>query len=448
VVDTPTTPPPSSGEPVTEVFERPTLSQREWLLRALRDETVGGVLLLIAAVAALICANSALSDWYFDLASTEIGPVITLGPMHLDLQLTVAHWASDGLLAIFFFVAGLELHHELRLGTLANPAKAAVPLMAALGGMAVPALIYAVVNLVAEDGEPSGWGIPMATDIAFALAVLAVVGRNLPVALRAFLLSLAIVDDLGAIIVIAVFYSKGFDAGSFTVSIGLLAVYGLLQRRRFRGWPVYLALAVAAWAFLHESGVHATIAGVAAGMLTRVVPDPGEEESPGSRAEHIVRPISAGFAVPIFAFFAAGVRFVDSDTADIFGSPITIGVMLGLVVGKPLGVVSTAWLMARFTRAELPREIRWRDITTVGLLSGIGFTVSLLIAELAFDDGTLELSAAKLAVLMASAVSAVLATVAILRRNRFYRAVHAAEEQQYTQELQAIAQADGQGGAR
>ncbi len=152
-----------------------------------------------------------------------------------------------------------------------------------------------------------------------------------------------------------------------------------------------MLLAVIAWAFLHESGVHATIAGVAAGMLTRVVPDPGEEESPAHRAEHVVRPISAGLAVPLFAFFAAGVRFVDSDAADIIGNPITIGVMLGLVVGKPLGVVATAWLMARFTRAELPPEIRWRDITTVGLLSGIGFTVSLLIAELAFDEGAFEL---------------------------------------------------------
>jgi NhaA family Na+:H+ antiporter len=442
VLDQPTTPPPDGGEPVTEVFERPTLSQRQWLARALRDETVGGALLLIAAVAALICANSALSDWYFNLATTEIGPEINFGPIHLDLHLSIASWASDGLLAIFFFVAGLELHHELRLGTLANPAKAAVPLMAAIGGMAVPAIMYATVNIVAEDGAPSGWGIPMATDIAFALAVLAVVGRNLPVALRAFLLSLAIVDDLGAIIVIAVFYSEGFDASSFAVSIALLAVYGLLQRRRFRGWPIYLLLAVTAWAFLHESGVHATIAGVAAGMLTRVVPDPGEEESPAHRAEHVVRPISAGFAVPIFAFFAAGVRFVDSDAADIITSPITIGVMLGLVVGKPLGVVATAWLMARFTRAELPPEIRWRDITTVGLLSGIGFTVSLLIAELAFEEGTFDLSSAKLAVLMASAVSAILATVAILRRNRFYRAVHAAEEQHYTQELQALTDAE------
>lgn len=425
-----------------EVFERPSLRQRDWLVRALRDETVGGVLLLAAAVAALIAANSPLSDWYFDLASTKIGPVISLGPLHLDLNLSIATWAADGLLAIFFFVAGVELHHELRLGTLANPKKAAVPLAAALGGMAVPAIIYTFVNTVSEGGDPTGWGIPMATDIAFALAVLAVVGRNLPVALRAFLLSLAVVDDLGAIIVIAVFYSKGFDAASFAVSIGLLAVYWILQKRRFKGWPVYLALAVAAWAFMHESGVHATIAGVAAGMLTRVKPDPGEEDSPGHVAEHVIRPISAGFAVPAFAFFAAGVRVADTEISEILADPVAIGVVLGLVVGKPIGVVGTAYIMSRFTRAELSREIRWADVTAVGLLSGIGFTVSLLIAELAFDEGSLDLSAAKLAVLSASVLSAIFATVALLRRNRYYATERVEEEEYYTQELRAIGDPD------
>ncbi len=429
-------PKPHDG-PTTEVFDRPSLSQRQWVLNALRDETVGGILLLVAAVAALIIANSPLSDWYQELSSTRIGPDITLGPIHLDLNLEIATWAADGLLAIFFFVAGVELHHELRLGTLANPAKAAVPLAAAVGGMLVPAIIYVVVNAVG-GGDLGAWGIPMATDIAFALAVLAVVGRNLPVALRAFLLSLAVVDDLGAIIVIAIFYSKGFDAVSFVISISLLVVYGLLQRKRVRGAPIYVVLAVLAWAFMHESGVHATIAGVAAGMLTRVKPDPGEDESPGHRAEHVVRPISAGFAVPIFAFFAAGVALEGTSVGDVLGNPIAIGVMLGLVIGKPIGVVTTAVLMAKFTRAELSREIKWADVAAVGFLSGIGFTVSLLIAELAFDDGTLELSAAKLAILVASVVSALLASLALIRRNRHYRETSVVEEQHYTAEMQAI----------
>lgn len=422
----------------TEVFQRPSLGQRDWLLRALREETVGGVLLLVAAVLALVLANSPASDVYFSVAATQIGPDITLGPIHLDLNLSIATWAADGLLAIFFFVAGVELRHELQLGSLANPAKAAVPLAAAIGGMLVPAAIYAATNTALPAGEPSGWGIPMATDIAFALAVLAVVGRSLPVALRAFLLSLAVVDDLGAIIVIAVFYSDKFNPVDFAVSVALLAVYGLLQWRRFKGWPVYLVLAVLAWAFMHESGVHATIAGVAAGLLTRVKTDPGEAESPGARAEHTVRPISAGFAVPVFAFFAAGVSLQGSSLGDLLENPITIGVFLGLVVGKPLGVITTAFVTAKFTRAELSKDIDWSDVGAIGFLSGIGFTVSLLIAELAFEDAPGQLSAAKLAILIASLTSAVLATIAILSRNRHYRRVAAADQLAYRAEREAM----------
>ena len=437
-MEEPNRPHPDRDGPTTEVFERPSLRQREWVLKALRDETVGGILLLIAAVTALILANSPAVDLYTSLADAEIGPVISIGPIHLDLHLAVATWTSDGLLAIFFFVAGVELHHELKLGTLANPAKAAVPLAAAVGGMLVPAAFYFAANTLAADGQVKGWGIPMATDIAFALAVLAVVGRNLPVALRAFLLSLAVVDDLGAIIVIAVFYSKGFDATSFAIAVGLLALYWFLQRRRVRGWPIYVGLAVTAWAFMHESGVHATIAGVAAGMLTRVKPDPGEEDSPGHRAEHVIRPISAGLAVPLFAFFAAGVSLQGTEVGEVLANPVAIGVILGLVVGKPIGVVGTALIMARFTRAELSKDITWSDVAAVGLLSGIGFTVSLLIAELAFDDGSLSLSAAKLAILAASAISALFATVAILSRNRHYRSTSEIEEEHYTSELRAI----------
>ena len=333
-------------------------------------------------------------------------------------------WAADGLLAIFFVVAGVELRHEFQLGTLASPKRAAVPIAAALGGMALPALLYVAVNLTLTDGQPGGWGIPMATDIAFALAVLAVVGRRLPVALRAFLLSLAVVDDLGAILVIAVFYSKGFDPLAFAISVALLALYGFLQWKRVKGWPIYVAIALVAWVFMHSSGVHATVAGVAAGLLTRVKRDPGESESPGERAEHVIRPISAGLAVPLFAFFAAGVDLRGSDLVTTMTTPVAIGIVVGLVVGKPVGVVGTAWLMARFTRASLSSSIRWRDVVAVGLLAGIGFTVSLLIAELAFPDDTFLLNSAKLAVLAASVVSAVIASLMLLTRNRYYAGLH------------------------
>ncbi|MCH9718691.1 MAG: Na+/H+ antiporter NhaA [Actinomycetia bacterium] len=412
---------PDSGNGNGGLFGRLSLSERTWTLEALRNETVGGILMLTAAAAALIVANSGLAEWYQKISETVIGPEA----LHLDL--TVSDWAADGLLAIFFFVAGIELKYELQLGSLAKPSKAAVPLAAALGGMILPALLYIGVNVFAEDGRVTGWGIPMATDIAFALAVLAVVGRNLPVALRAFLLSLAVVDDLGAILVIAIFYSDYFNAWEFAASVAFLALYAYLQKRRFVGWPVYFVIVFIAWGFMHASGVHATVAGVAAGLLTRVKKDPGEEKSPGDIAEHRWSPISAGFAVPIFAFFAAGVSLGDESVGEVLASPVALGVIIGLVVGKPIGVVGTAWLMAKFTRAQLSSHIKWRDVLAVGLLAGIGFTVSLLISELAFTDDQ-TLNAAKLGVLAASLLAAVLATIMLRSRNRYYAQVAAVEE--------------------
>ncbi|HQZ86213.1 MAG TPA: Na+/H+ antiporter NhaA, partial [Actinomycetota bacterium] len=221
-----------AAEPAADeaLFDRPTLAERVWLLSVLRSETVGGVLLLIAAAAALTWANSPFGDSYSALSDFEVGPEA------LHLHLSLSTWAADGLLAVFFFVAGLELKHELVLGTLANRRKAAVPVAAAVGGMAVPALLYFAVNSMQTGGEPIGWGIPMATDIAFALAVLAVVGSRLPVALRAFLLTLAVVDDLGAILVIAVFYSNSFAVLPFLGAICLLGLYAWLQHRRVRAW--------------------------------------------------------------------------------------------------------------------------------------------------------------------------------------------------------------------
>lgn len=413
---------PDSDNGNSGLFGRLSLSERTWTLEALRNETVGGILMLTAAAAALIIANSGLAEWYQELSETVIGPEA----LHLDL--TVSDWAADGLLAIFFFVAGIELKYELQLGSLAKPSKAAVPIAAALGGMILPAVLYIGVNVFAEDGRVTGWGIPMATDIAFALAVLAVVGRNLPVALRAFLLSLAVVDDLGAILVIAIFYSDYFNAWEFAASVAFLALYAYLQKRRFVGWPVYFVIVFIAWGFMHASGVHATVAGVAAGLLTRVKKDPGEEKSPGDIAEHRWSPISAGFAVPIFAFFAAGVSLGGESVREVLASPVALGVIIGLVVGKPIGVVGTAWLMAKFTKAQLSSEIKWRDVLAVGLLAGIGFTVSLLISELAFSSDAETLNAAKLGVLAASLLAAVLATIMLRSRNRYYAEVAAVEE--------------------
>lgn len=405
-----------------EMFGQPTLTERVWLLRVLREETVGGVLLLVAAALALFLANSRWGDWYQEVSDTVIGPAA----LHLDLS--VSTWAADGLLAVFFFVAGLELKHELVLGSLAERRKAAVPVAAALGGMVVPALIFVIINITSSDGQPKGWGIPMATDIAFALAVLAVVGRHLPVALRAFLLTLAVVDDLGAIIVIALFYSDSFEILPFVGAIALLGLYAWLQHARVRSMFIYIPLALAVWVLIHESGVHATIAGVALGLLTRVRTDPGEAASPAERLQRRVQPLSAGFCVPIFAFFAAGVDLRGADLEATLTSPIALGVILGLVLGKPIGVVAGAWITARFTRASLAASLGWRDVLAVGFVAGIGFTVSLLIAELAYEESEPLLESAKVGVLAGSLIAALIAAVALLSRSRIYRKVHDEEE--------------------
>lgn len=413
-----------SAKPATQgdLFSVLPLSERVWVLRALREETVGGALLLAAAALAMLWANSPWGDAYAALTQYEVGPEA------LHLHLTLEEWAADGLLAVFFFVAGLELKHELTHGSLSEPAKAAVPVAAAVGGMVVPAAIYAAVNLGAADGAPAGWGIPMATDIAFALAVLAVVGRNLPVALRAFLLTLAVTDDLGAIVVIALFYSKGFEPLPLVAAVVLLIGYWWAQRKGIRSPLLYVPLAFAIWFAVHSSGVHATVAGVAMGLLTSTAITPGETTSQADRLQAMIQPISAGVCVPIFAFMAAGVDLRGIDVAESLAAPVSIGIMLGLVVGKPIGVLGGAWLTARFTRAHLSAKLAWRDVAAIGLIAGIGFTVSLLITELAFYQDADRLEGAKFAVLLSSVLAAALASVALLWRSRVYAEIYAEQE--------------------
>jgi len=385
-----------------------TPSERRWLLRVLRDETFGGSLLLMAGVAAFIIANTAWGDWYNEFRSTKVG----IGG--LDLELSIAHWAADALLAIFFFVAGLELKHEFTHGSLAQRRQAIVPIVAAISGMVVPALIYVAIAR-ADAGALEGWAIPVATDIAFALAVLAVAGKGLPLELRAFLLALAVVDDLGAITVIAIFYSDKTDLTFILITVALLALFALLQRTRYTHWFLMLPLALVIWWSTYQSGVHATVAGVVLALLTRLSNDDGTP-SPAEIAEVRIRPISVAIAVPFFAFTAAGVD-LRSLGLDTVGEPIALAVIAGLVIGKPLGVLGATYLLTRFTSARLNANIRWRDLVSIGLLAGIGFTVSLLIAELSFADGSADLAAGKIGILLGSVISAVLA-VALLTLSR------------------------------
>jgi NhaA family Na+:H+ antiporter len=389
-------------------FPRILGRERAFLADTLRAETTGGLLLLAASVVALTWANSPWQDAYHHLREVEVGP------------LTLEAWTSDGALALFFYLAGVELKRELVVGTLSKLSEAVVPVAAALSGMVLPAIIYLVVNLSTGAGKPSGWAVPTATDIAFALAVLAIVGSSLPSALRAFLLTLAVVDDFGAILVIAVFFSHGFHLLSLLAAVALIAVWYLLQRRRVRTPFLYVPIALGAWWFMHESGIHATIAGVALGFVTRVVPDSDEEHAPAERIEHRLRPWSAGVAVPLFALFAAGVTLSGSAVREMVTDPVAIGVVAGLLVGKTIGVFGGSWLTARFTRAELNSDLAWRDVAAVSVLAGIGFTVALLIAQLAFGDDLAQVERAKAAVLFASVLAALIAGLLLARRNRAY----------------------------
>lgn len=398
----------------SEFLGKPPQRERALLGEVLRTETAGGAVLLFATVVALIMANTGLRDAYEDAKD------LTFGVDVLHLRLSVAEWATDGLLTVFFFVAGIELKRELVVGGLRDPRAAALPIVSAVCGMLVPALCYLAFTAT-TGGELSGWAIPAATDIAFALGVLAVVGDSLPAALRAFLLTLAIVDDLGAIVIIAVFFSAAPSAPELLGAAAALTAFWFLHHRGVRGWYVYVPLALLIWALVHAGGVHATVAGVAMGLLLRVKPQEDEEHSPAERIEHRVRPLSAGVAVPLFALFAAGIEITPAKIADVFSSAETLGIVCGLVVGKAIGVVGGAFAAARFTRAVLNPDLRWADVTTIGMLAGIGFTVSLLISELAFADTPVSTGDAKAAVLTGSVLAALAASVLIRARSRHYR---------------------------
>ncbi|MFJ6113854.1 Na+/H+ antiporter NhaA [Agrococcus sediminis] len=382
----------------------PRPGRRERLAQSLRLETTSGALLLVAAAIALIWANSPWRDAYAALMETTVGPAA----LHLDLS--VATWAADGLLAIFFFVVGVELKHEIVAGSLRNPRQAAVPVLAAVGGMALPALVYVGVVLAAGDPEAlTGWAIPAATDIAFALAVLAIFGRGLPTGLRTFLLTLAVVDDLLAIVVIAIFYTAGVQLLALLGALLAVAVFALVVRSRWARWWLLIPIALVAWWLMHESGVHATIAGVLLGAVVPAKPVLGESETRTHRFEAAVRPWSTAVALPIFAFCSAGVSVADGGGfAELAAQPVLLAVAAGLVIGKLIGVLGVTAIVTRVTPLRLPDGIGLRDLLPVALLTGIGFTVSLLITELSFDDAA-RTDAAKLAVLIGSGLAAVLA---------------------------------------
>jgi NhaA family Na+:H+ antiporter len=384
----------------------------------LRTETIGGMVLLGATALALVAANSPLSDAYADLRNTAVGPE------SLHLALTIGDWAKDGLLAVFFFVAGLELKRELVVGELRDRRQALLPVFAALGGMLGPALLCLAIA-AGEPGAGRAWPVPVATDIAFALAVLAITASRLPSSVRLFLLSLAVVDDLGAIALIAGLYTEDISWLALGAAAALLLLYRLLQYGRIRSSFLYVPIALATWAAVHEAGIHATIAGVALGLLTRVTHDAGEHESPGERLEHRLQPVSAGVCVPVFAFFAAGIPLDGAALRGFTGDRIAWAVVIGLVVGKLVGVLGGAMLSVALRLAKLPDDLHWRDLAAVSVLAGCGFTVSLLITELAFA-GTDQVERIKMAVLVGSLTASLLAAGLLHLRVRARDSVDAA----------------------
>ena len=411
------------------------------LVDVFRTQAQGGLLLVISAVAAMVWANSSAGELYHHLLQAEIG-VDAAGH---GLRLAVEHWINDGLMAIFFFAVGLEIKREALTGELSDPRAAVLPIFAAIGGVVVPALVYSAINL----GAPSagGWGVPMATDIAFALGVLALLGARVPLWAMVFVTALAIVDDLLAVVVIAAFYTAKIDPAGLWVALGAWAVVLLANRADVRAPAIYVVAALAMWLGLHASGIHATLAGVLMGLSVpasprldrrafvdrvdsaldafrkeRGKPLPGpsgvaaalheisaasrDAEPPSHRIEHALHRPVAWVVLPVFALANAGIH-LDGSLQQALGTPTGLGVLLGLLLGKPLGIFGASWLAVKLGLGNLPAGATWAQLLGLAVLGGIGFTMSLFVTGLAFDDPAFVASA-KLGILVGSTLAAML----------------------------------------
>lgn len=433
-------PAPKPGTP-RKILEQGTFREYSRVEEILTKESAGGIALVIATILALICTNSPLADLYFTIRDAHFG--FDLG--WLNLNLSVAHWAADGLLAVFFFLVGLELKHEFVRGDLRDPKLALVPMLAAAGGVAVPAIIYTLVNLGGPEASHNGWAIPAATDIAFAVAVLTLIGSKLPAALRTFLLTLAVVDDLIAILIIAIFYAEETKFVYLLAAIPVIAIYALVaykaewlfKKHYSAAWMILFPLAVITWILFYNSGVHATIAGVVLAFCVPVHARSayGSQYSLAETLEHRLRPFSTGVAVPVFAFFSAGVAVGGlSGLLDAWTTTVALGVIVGLVCGKMLGITGTTFLVTKLTKANLDDEIKWIDLIGMSAIAGIGFTVSLLVAELSFDPSGPLVEDAKVGVLTASLLAAIVGSILLIPRNNHYKKIAELESRDENQD--------------
>lgn len=395
-----------TGKTVSSIIRVPSI-----LNSLLKDEAIGGKLIAAFAVLALVVVNSPFKDVYN--AFWHLTLSIGLGDFSLSQDLR--HWVNEGLMAIFFLVVGLEIKRELVNGELKDPKKAILPMAAAVGGMVVPALIYLGFNM--SSGAIHGWGIPIATDIAFAVAVLAFLSKRVPLSLKLFLLTLAIVDDIGAIFVIALFYAEIINYWYLLASVVLVVGIWLMRRWLSHKLAIVMVLGIVLWITTHLSGIHASIVGAIMGLLapmSRSVSASSQSKS----LEEFFLPISTFVVLPVFAFANAGVTLSGDMFSNPEANPIILGIVMGLVVGKLVGISGATWLMVRLGYATLPTGANWVHIVGISLVAGIGFTVSIFMSELAFSDNRQLIETAKVSVFIASGIAATLGSAVLLKAKR------------------------------
>lgn len=372
----------------------------------LYSSTGPGIVLICCVLVSLAIANSPFGSSFEALLNKEVG----FRSEQLHLQYSVLLWVNDGLMAIFFLLVGLEIKRELLDGELSSPRKAILPVFAALGGVIVPAFIYILLNRATETA--SGWAIPMATDIAFALAIITLLGKKVPVSLKVFLAALAIVDDLMAILVIATFYSGELHYNYLLYAFGIFVFLLFLNRLHVTGLAIYLVAGLFIWYFIHHSGIHATIAGVLT-AFTLPIKGKTEKQSPLMKLEHALhRPVNL-LIMPIFALANTNIEFVDGMLEGL-ATPLGLGIILGLCLGKPLGIFLFSWLSVKLGFSAMPKNAGWKHILGVGMLAGIGFTMSIFIALLSFTEHELLMAEAKFSILVASVISAVCGSIFLL----------------------------------
>lgn len=374
---------------------------KQTIQRFLALESASGILLVIAAILAMLAVNSPLQTWYQALLNTPV--IVQVGALEIAKPLLL--WVNDGLMALFFLTVGLEIKREVLQGELADLSKAALPVIAALGGMVAPALVYSLINYN-EPYAMRGWAIPTATDIAFALGVLSLLGKRVPTSLKLFLLTLAIVDDLGAIVIIAIFYTVKLSAVSLSIAGAALVILFILNRRGVLSLSPYLLIGFVMWVAVLKSGVHATLAGVLLAFFIPLRAPEGKDQTLAEGLEHDLHSSVAYVILPLFAFMNTGISLAGLSINSIL-EPIPLGIALGLFLGKQLGIFGACWLAIQLRIAQLPSGIGWWELYGVALLGGIGFTMSLFISSLAFE-GTTLVTNDRLGILVGSIASALL----------------------------------------